>query len=291
MGVSVPLSLWPRVSVWFVTEILQVLLLFLLKTLYFCWYICIVSFSAIPNYLNQVHGVDMPPNQFRYCGLMIFMVVSSFLCSTYLLIAMTFERFYSIIQPHKAASFNTVMKAKITILCVFVLCFSYSLPFVFIGSNNGRFCIPHRFASNNVLGELYYWLTEIITFIFPFISLLIMNSVIIHTLRKRSIQNILGSAGKDENEGHNVRNKHPEKQIFTMLLLVTFVFLALNTPTHLLVFYLNFYSGTTPYYYAGLHLFYQIGDKMYYTNQFLSLCYVRPEVQDRFKKPVYQTEI
>ena len=51
-----------------------------------------------------------------------------------------------------------------------------------------------------------------------------------------------------------------------MLLLVTFVFLALNTPTHLLVFYLNFYIGTTPYYYAGLHLFYQIGDKTYYTN-------------------------
>ena len=205
----------------------------------------------------------MPPNQLRYCGVLIFMVVSSFLCSTYLLIAMTFERFYSIVQPHKAASFNTVTKAKITILSVFIMCFSYSLPFMFIGSHNGRFCIPNRFASDNVLGEFYYWLTEIITFIFPFISLLIMNSVIIHTLRKRLNQNILGSAVHDENEGQHLKSKHPEKQIFTMLLLVTFVFLALNTPTHLLVFYLNFYNGTSPYYYAGLHLFYQIGDKTY----------------------------
>ena len=207
----------------------------------------------------------MPPNQFRYCGVLIFMVVTSFLCNTYLLIAMTFERFYSIIRPHKSASFNTVMKAKITILSVFILCFSYSLPFVFIGSHNGRFCIPNRFASNNVLGEFYYWLTEIITFIFPFISLLIMNSVMIHTLRKRLNRNILGSL-HDENEGQHLKSRHPEKQIFTMLLLVTFVFLALNTPTHLLVFYLNFYSGSTPYYYAGLHLFYQIGAKTYYTN-------------------------
>ena len=145
-------------------------------------------------------------------------------------------------------------------------CFSYSLPFLFIGSHDGRFCIPNRFTSNNVLGEFYYWLTEIITFIFPFISLLIMNSVITHTLRKRLNQNILGSAVHDENEGQHLKSRHPEKQIFTILLLVTFVFLALNTPTHRLVFYLHFYSGTTPYYYAGLHLFYQIGDKTYYTN-------------------------
>ena len=208
----------------------------------------------------------MPPNQFWYSGIMIFMMVSSFLCSSYLLIAMTFEHFHSIIQPHKAASFNTIMKAKIIILCVFVLCFSYSLPFVFIGSTNGRFFNPNWFASDNTLGEIYYWLTEIIMFIFSFISLLTMNSVIIHTLRKRSKLDILGSATQDNNEGHNVKTRHPEKQIFTLLLLVTFVFLALNTPTHLLVFYLNFYSGTTPYYYAGLHLFYQIGNKMYYTN-------------------------
>ena len=61
--------------------------------------------------------------------MLIFMVVSSFLCSTYLLIAMTFERFYSIIRPHKAASFNTVMKAKIIIVCVLYCAFHILFPF------------------------------------------------------------------------------------------------------------------------------------------------------------------
>ena len=51
-----------------------------------------------------------------------------------------------------------------------------------------------------------------------------------------------------------------------MLLLVTFVFLTLNLPVRSLVFYVNFTSGDTPYYYAGLHLFYQVGEKAYYTN-------------------------
>ena len=93
-----------------------------------------------------------------------------------------------------------------------------------------------------------------------------MNCVITHTLRTRSKQNLLGSQGQVQTEGQNLKGKHPEKQIITMLLLITFVFLALNVPTRSLVFYLNFYSANTPYYYAGLHLFYQIGEKSFYTN-------------------------
>ena len=76
----------------------------------------------------------------------------------------------------------------------------------------------------------------------------------------------MGSQGQGQSEDQNIKAKHPEKQIITMLLLITFVFLALNIPTRSLVFYLNFYSANTPYYYAGLHLFYQIGEKSFYTN-------------------------
>ena len=179
---------------------------------------------------------------------------------------MTFERFYSIIRPHKAASFNTVKRARIIIVCIYVIGFSYSIPFWFTSDNSMRTCIPNKYASDNVLGELYHWLTEVITFIFPFVSLLTMNSVIIHTLNKRLKSKLMVSVGEGENEGKNLKSKQSEKQIFTMLLLVTFVFLILNVPTRAMVFYLNFYTGNTPYYYAGLHLFYQVGQKTYFTN-------------------------
>ena len=33
-----------------------------------------------------------------------------------------------------------------------------------------------------------------------------------------------------------------------------------------MVFYLNYYSGNTPFYYASLHLLYQVGQKAFYTN-------------------------
>ena len=140
---------------------------------------------AIPVYLQEVLNIDMPPNRHWYCCLLIYTFISSFLVSCYLLIIMTFERFYSIIKPHKAASFNTFKRARIIIVIIFVSGFSFSIPYFFIVDNIGNFCVPNQFASDNGLGELYYWLTEIFIFIFPFLSLLIMNSIIIYTFRER----------------------------------------------------------------------------------------------------------
>ena len=222
-------------------------------------------------YLDEVLGVDMPPNKHWYCCIQMYNYSVSFLCSAYLLIAMTFERFYSIIRPHKAASFNTVKRARIIIVCIFVFYFIYAIPFLFIGGHNGIACVINRFASDNVLGEMYHWINEVFVFIFPFLSLLSMNSVIIHTLRKRSKQSFLGSGNQDEKRRQQLRNKHPEKQIVTMLLLVTFVFLTLNLPVRSAVFYINFTHANTPYFYAGFHLFYQVGVKAFYTNHGINL--------------------
>ena len=93
-----------------------------------------------------------------------------------------------------------------------------------------------------------------------------MNSFIIQTLKNRSKQNILESADQGQNEGHNLKFKQTEKQILTMVLLIAFIFLFLNIPARSMVFYLNFSRGDTAFYYAGLHLFHQIGEKAYFTN-------------------------
>ena len=142
----------------------------------------------------------MKPNQLWYCKILA-IFISSIHCSTYLLMAMTFERFYSIIRPHKAASFNTIKRAKIIISFTYTFSFLYNKPYLFIADNDGRICIQNSIASVNVYGELYYWLSEVISFILPFVSLLTMNSVIIHTLRQRSKFNISKKTGsKDGSE-------------------------------------------------------------------------------------------
>ena len=93
-----------------------------------------------------------------------------------------------------------------------------------------------------------------------------MNSIIIYTLRKRSKLNISESGIQGQSEGQTLKIKHSEKQIFTMLLLVTFTYLILSFSMRGLNFYRNFYTGNTPSYYAGFHLIYQIGFDTFYTN-------------------------
>ena len=228
------------------------------------------SFPGIAVYLVDVVGLEMPPNKHWYCAMQIYTYFSAFLCSAYLLIVMTFERFYSIIRPHKAASFNTVKKARIIIVSIFVFFFIYSTPFLFIGEHNGFSCVHNRMARTHILGEIYYWITEIVLYYIPFLCLLTMNSVIIHTVRKRAQDNLSSSrtvSRPDENEGQNLKSKNDnEKQIITTLLLVTFVFLILNIPIRSLVYYLTFFTGKTAEYFAGVHFFYQFGEKTYYAN-------------------------
>ena len=219
------------------------------------------------SYLNLVHDLDVSlDNPYRYCALISFFIISTFLCSAYLLIAITFEHFYSIIQPHKAASFNTVKRTRIVIVSVTIGCISYSGPFLFISDDFGKLCIPNKFASDYVLGEIYHWLTEIVSFIFPFISLVTMNSVIIHILRKRSWEDISVPMFQGGTDGRNLKVKNSEKQVLKIVLIITSAFLILNITTRPFALYLHFYTGDTPYYFTGLHLFSQISVKLHYTN-------------------------
>ena len=120
-------------------------------------------------------------------------------------------------------------------------------------------------------GQVYYWFSFIINFAFPFVLLLTMNSVIIHKIRTRSI---LGNTRnvEDTTEGQTkaqqkAKLKYSEKQIFVILLLVTFGFLILSTPAYaffLYVMLVDFYQ--TPLSYAGYYLFYSAGAKLHFTN-------------------------
>ena len=95
-----------------------------------------------------------------------------------------------------------------------------------------------------------------------------MNSIIIYTLRKRSKSKILESSRSTQRkiEIQSLKRQHFEKQVFTMLLLVTFMYLIFTVTMRAFVFYGNFYTGNTASYYAGLHLIHQVGTQAFYTN-------------------------
>ena len=185
--------------------------------------------------------------------------------STWLILAMTFERFYSIIRPHKAASFNTIRKAKITIVCIFVILTIFNIPHSFLSDVDGLRCVPWGKATHPI-GKFHFYFEMIIAFILPFILLLLMNCVIINTLRNRS--NIrTESQGQGQIEGQANKAKSAENQITVTLLVVTFSFLLLTTPFYINFIYLtSFGMGSTPRGFAIFYLVYHIGEKSYYTN-------------------------
>ena len=157
---------------------------------------------------------------------------TAMLCSTFLLVAMTFDRFYSIIKPHKAASFNTIRRTKIIISLVIVSSIVFNIPHLFTSDHQGWQCLPYGKANRNVYGQMFYWVSCIVEFVIPFVSLLTMNSVIIHKLRIRSI--LTEKESKKSGRGDTVTRKSSDTQILIMLLIVTFGFLVLVTPAFIL---------------------------------------------------------
>ena len=220
----------------------------------------IVGFAS---YLRQVHYMPMPPNPYWNCKLANTAMFTSMMWSTLFILSMTFERFYGIVRPHKAASFNTVKKAKITIVSCVIFSLLFNLPHLFLSTDHGVRCIPYGAPLPYV--EVYYWLSFTVSFILPFIFLLTMNGFIIHTLKARSTN--FGKQGQGQSEGQTTRMKSTEKQIYVTLLLVTFGFLVLTTPAYLLLLYILLIGyGDTPRKFAGYYLFYHVAQKTLFTN-------------------------
>ena len=170
---------------------------------------------------------------------------------------------------------TTVKKARVIIVCIMVLMTLYSLPHLFMTTAVGSVCVPYSAGMDYLVGKVYYCGYQFIGFGFPFIALLIMNTVIIHTLCKRS--SLLKIMSENEvqshnqvqsrNQGHSLKMKSSEKQIIIMLLLVTLGFLILMTPTYGMTLYTSFVDfRSSPRLYAGFFLFLSIGQKTYFTN-------------------------
>ena len=219
----------------------------------------------------MVHGVNIPPSRYYHCIIANTLVFSSTLCSNLLILIMTFERFYSIIRPHKAASFNTVKRAKIIIISIVILTACFNIPHLFVSSVQGRQCLPYGTAMGKPYGEFYYWLSFVINYALPFVLLLVMNSIIIHKIRNRSkfISKQSRSEGQGQGQGHTkvAKTKTSDQQVYAILLLVTFGFLILTTPGYLLFLFINLVDfRTSPKMFAGYYLFYNIAQKLHYTN-------------------------
>ena len=164
-------------------------------------------------------------------------------------------------------------RAKITIICIIIFSILFNVPHLFMTINGGRQCIPMVSWMDKWSGQFYYWFSFVVSFAFPFVSLLIMNSFIIHTIGNSSrLQGNLGAGhghhqSQGQVQGQSSKLKSSEKQVFAILLFVTFGFLLMTTPSYIFFLYVKFYDYTkTAKSFAFYHLFVNVAQKMYYTN-------------------------
>ena len=115
----------------------------------------------------MAHGIDLPPNNYWSCRLAVTSFFTFTLCSTPFILSITFDRFYSIVRPHKAASFNTIKRAKITILFIVAFSFLYNIPHLFITLNRDNQCVPYGKAKGTP-GQFYYWVVLLYSLFIPF---------------------------------------------------------------------------------------------------------------------------
>ena len=235
------------------------------------------------TYLNSVHGLQFLPDQHWFCAIATAVLWAYTLSSTFFILSMTFDRVYSIIRPHKAASFNTVKRAKVTIDFILMFSCSFNIPYLFIITNNGPECVTDHVKFEK---KFFFWLSYVVQFVIPFLSLLFMNSVIIHTLRTRSLLKISNneaqaqgrsqSQGQGQGQNQKSKSKSTETQIYLILLLVAFSFFILITPLYAFNLYVQFVDFTkSPKAFAEFYIFFQIMHKVYFTNNAINfLLYV-----------------
>ena len=228
---------------------------------------CLNYLSGLVTYLAMLQGVYIAPGQKWYCHVSATVNSICFLCSTLLILSMTFDRFYSIIRPHKAASFNTVKRAKLTVSCVVLFSVIYNLPHLLVSDNVNWECLTYTTRMGKVFAEAYYWLSFLVQFAFPFVLLLTMNTVIIHKIRRRSLFKREGIPSENSNQHEHFKTENSELQMFAILLLVTFAFMLLTTPAYSFFFYMIIMDiSKSPSHFARYYLFYNCAQKMQFTN-------------------------
>ena len=226
----------------------------------------LMMFLALHNWLVTVVKVHQwHPIECRFAA---FLVLHALQNTTYQVLAMTIDKYIAIKWPHRAATYSTPRRAKITVTCIYICVVIYNIPHIFISQLTGDVCLGY--AIGGFITKVYSWMTFVLNAIVPFVMLLYMNYIIIQTVRgsrKMFREPIEKGQGQiDTNQRRQKSIKNTEAQLSIMLILVTSLFLILMIPTYIRFLYTTFVTRDTPMKYANLMFFYHLSHKLYHTN-------------------------
>ena len=219
-------------------------------------------------HVSLVSGLQIHKWNHFECKFVIFCSLVALQGCTYLILAMTVDKYIAIKWPHKAATYSTPERAKLIAVVIQICVLVYNVPHLFLSSTVGNKCVAY--SSSSIISRVHSWLSTVLNAVIPFILLIHMNYIIVKTVRNSG--KLFGANGMVKRQA---TMKNAEKQVTIMLLLVTTLFLILLVPTYIRFIYVAFVERDTPLEYARSMLVFQITAKLYKTNSginFLLYC-------------------
>ena len=186
---------------------------------------------------------------------------------TFIICAMTFDKFFAIKFPHRSVSFSTVKRTKMVIFGIFIFCIIYNIPYIFLTKLlPGPLCT--RYVGKSWV-SIYFWFSFAINCVTPFCLLLTFNSIIINEIRSRNkfFRNRTVNSKTSKDEGKEENMKGIERQLSLMSIMVATAFLLCMTPIyirHILNSLINWKAS--PHRFAKFVLFYVVTHELYYSN-------------------------
>ena len=180
---------------------------------------------------------------------------------TYQVVLMTFDKCFAMMLPHKAMSFCTPRRAKLMLGIVFVAVFIFVSPNFYLHRLVVADC-----AGNTVqtpLVQAYVYLSFALTGLAPFVSLVIMNVIIIRAVRmSRKMRAQPGSASDWSSD----KMKQAENQLTIMAVIIAAAYIILFLPSHIrFIVYQFVVPNNTPTTYAGFYFFIHLSFRLYAT--------------------------
>lgn len=150
--------------------------------------------------------------------------------TVWITVSFTVERYIAVCHPLKAASMCSINRTRIVIVCVSIVSFIYNITRWFeyeltetIRENSNETVIhfkPTEFGSNTLYNKVYYsYFYPIIMFVIPLSSLAIINTCLIHAVKK----------SQQQQKDMNVRQSR-ENNVTIMLVSVVIVFMMCQVP-------------------------------------------------------------
>ena len=233
-----------------------------------CIYMAAISINDNAMMCIEVHAwfvsaFDIHGWYLWECKTAAYLVFFSLQCTTYLILSMTIDKYIAIKWPHKAATYSTPGRAKMTILTIITFVALYNFPQFFITTLIEGNC--YAYSAKGILTKVFSWSTFVLNGVIPFTLLIHINYVIVKTVRKsRKMFTVnVRTAGV---ETRQKTMKGVENQLTTMLLLITTLFLILLLPTYIRFIYASFVSSDTPSKFATSLLIFEISWKLFATN-------------------------